>query len=220
MLSAPESNNRLFAAELKTNALGKGYQLIVSAVPPLPAPGSVPGQINLRTSWTNPPVITVPVVANVQPAVVVIPSQIALPPGPLANAVTNSVAIQNKSTNALQLSEPVVNVPGVEAEIKEMEVGKAFTALLTFPQGFQVPPGQQVELSIKSSNPKFPVVKVPVMQVARPPAPTPRPPPAPAAAPAPPATPAPAVAPVAPVKRTSSAAAKPPLELPPLPPGL
>ena len=82
--------------------------------------------------------------------------------------MTNSVTIQNNSTNLLQLSEPVVNVPGVDAQIKEMQPGKSFTAMLAFPQGFEVPPGQQVELSVKSSNPKFPVVKVPVMQMPRP----------------------------------------------------
>ena len=61
--------------------------------------------------------------------------------------------------------------------------------MVAFPQGFQVPRGQQVELSVKTSNPKFPVVKVPVMQMQRRPAAPGRP--APAAAPAPaPAAPA------------------------------
>jgi hypothetical protein len=61
-----------------------------------------------------------------------------------------------------------VNVPGVEAELKELQAGKSFAALVAFPQGFQVPPGQQVELSVKTSNPKFPVIKVPVKQMQRP----------------------------------------------------
>jgi copper(I)-binding protein len=203
VLSAPESNNRAFTAELKTNVLGKGYQLIVSAVPPAP-PGSVQGQISLRTSWTNPPTISVPVAVNVQPAVMVVPSYVTLPPGPLANAMTNSVSIRNNSTNLLQLSEPVVNVPGVEAEIKEMQPGRSFSALLAFPQGFQVTPGQQVELTIKSSNPKFPVVKVPVMQMPRPATP--------------PARPTPPVRPATSAKPMSSPAATPP-PLPPLPGG-
>ena len=207
MLSAPESNNRAFTAELKTNAPGKGYQLIVSAVPPMP-PGSVQGQISLRTSWTNPAVIAVTVTANVQPAVMVIPSYITLAPGPLDKAVTNSVAIQNNSTNLLQLSEPAVNVPGVAAEIREMQPGKSFTALVAFPQGFQVPAGQQVELSVKSSNPKYPLLKVLVMQTPRPaPSPAPTPP-----APTPP--PAPLVKPTAP-----PAGSPPPPSPPPLPGG-
>ena len=166
-------------------------------MPPLPA-GSVQGQISLRTSWTNPAVIAVGVAANMQAAVMVIPSFITLAPGPLANAVTNSVMIQNNSTNLLQLSEPVVNVPGVDAQIREMQPGRSFTALLAFPQGFQVAPGQHVELSVKSSNPKFPVVKVPVMQTPRPAPPPVRPPP--------------------PAKPVPSRAATPPLP-PPLPGG-
>ena len=165
-LSMPESNNRAFAAELKTNTPGKGYQLIVSIVPPMPAP-NVQGQISLRTSWTNPAVIMVPVAANMQAAVMVIPPSITLAPGPLGNAVTNSVAIQNNSTNLLELSEPTVNVPGVDVQIKETQPGKSFTAVVAFPQGFLVTPGQPVMLTVKSSNPKFPLLNVPVFQIPR-----------------------------------------------------
>jgi copper(I)-binding protein len=166
ILSPPESNNRMFSAQLVTNQPGRGYLLKVTAVPM--GVGSVQGQIHLKTTWTNTPVIQVMVVANVQPAVMVMPSFMSLAPGPLPNAVTNSVTIQNNSTNLLTLSEPVVNMPGVEATIRELQPGKSFAAMLAFPQGFLVPPGQQVELSVKSSNPRFPVLKVPVMQLARP----------------------------------------------------
>jgi copper(I)-binding protein len=169
-LSAPESNNRAFAAELKTIQPGKGYQLIVSAVPPL-NPGTTQGQISFKTSWTNQPVLNVSVYANMQPALVVIPSHITLPPAPLANAQTPSVMIQNNSTHSLTLSEPAVNAQGVEAQIKEMQPGRSFNALVTFPQGFEIAIGQQVELTVKSSHPKFPVVRVPITQMPRPAAP-------------------------------------------------
>jgi copper(I)-binding protein len=181
-LSAPESNNRAFAAELKTIQPGKGYQLTISAVPPL-KPGSTQGQISLKTSWTNQPVLTVSVYANVQPPIVVIPSHITLPPAPLANSQTPSITIQNNSTNQLTLSEPAVNAQGVETQIKEMQPGRSFTALVTFPQGFEIPPGQQVELTVKSSNPNFPVVRVPITQFPRPAVPAAPPTPAAAATP-------------------------------------
>lgn len=198
MLSSPESNNRLFSAQLATNTPGKGFELRISVAPPLPT-GSVQAQINLRTGWTNPAVLTVPVVVSVQPAVMVIPSYVTLPAGPLANALTNSIAIENRSTNALQLSDATVSVPGVEAQIREMRPGMSFTAMLAFPQGFQVPPGQQVELRIKSSNPKYPVLKVPVMQLPRPAMALPR------------------VVPVVPIKASPQAAVRPPPPLPPVP---
>jgi len=199
-LFPPESANRMFAAQLKTNVPGKSFQLTVSTVPPLSG-GNVQGQINLKTSWTNTPVISVTAVANVQAPITVIPPHITLAPGPLANAVTNSVSIQNFSTNLLQLSEPVVNVPGVTAQIKATQPGRSYLALLEFPEGFELPQGKQVELSIKSSNPKLPVVKVPVMQL-----------PKPVMQPAKPAPVVPVVAPVAPGRQ---APPRPPL--PPMP---
>jgi len=229
-LFAPQSNNRMFSAQLTTNVPGRGYQLKISTVPPL-GPGSVQGQVVLRTSWTNPASIPVTVVANIQPAVMVIPSFMTLAAGPLPGAMTNSVTIQNNSTNRLTLSEPAVNMPGVDATIKELQPGKSFAAMLAFPQGFQVPPGQRIELSVKSSNPRIPVIKVPVMQLARPavpmlPAPaapaavrTPTLAPRPVAAPAP-VAPNPAPQPVSPVKKLPPVVAKPPPAPPPLPPGL
>ena len=166
-LSAPQSNNRAFTVELKTIEPGKGYQLLVSAVPPL-NPGSTQGQITLKTSWTNPPVLNITVYANVQAAIGVIPAHITLPAAPLMSAQTNSVMIQNNSTNQLTLSEPAVNAPGVETQIKEVQAGRSFNAFLSFPRGFEIPAGQQVEFTVKSSNPKFPVVRVPITQYPRP----------------------------------------------------
>jgi copper(I)-binding protein len=199
-LFAPEINNRMFTAELTTNTPGKGFQLKVSVVPPV-SMGYVAGQINLRTGWTNPAVVTFPVGANVQPAIMVIPAYVTLAAGPLAAAVTNSITIQNNSTNAVQLSEPAVNVPGVEAQIKEMQPGKSFIAMLAFPQGFEIPRGMQVALSVKSSNPRFPVVKVPIMQLPRP------------------VMPPPAAVPVALPRPRPPVVAHPPPPLPPLPAG-
>jgi copper(I)-binding protein len=203
--------------------------LAVSAVPPLPT-GSVQGQITLKTSWTNTPVIPVTVVVNAQPPVMVIPAYVTLQPGPLPNAVTNSIAIQNNSTNLLKLSDPAVNVANVQVQIKETQPGRSFAAMLEFPKGFQVPPGQQVEFSAKTSHPKVPLVKVPVMQLPRQPMPVLPTPPAPVTAAAPSVPPAPVVVPPTPVKPAPSAAVNPapvrkvrttippPPELPPEPP--
>src|SRR5204863_727038 len=78
---------------------------------------------------------------------------------------TPSVTIQNNSTNAVTLSEPAINIPGVDVQIKETQPGRVFSALLTFPEGFEIPQGQQVTFTAKSSNTNFPVIKVPVNQM-------------------------------------------------------
>jgi copper(I)-binding protein len=162
MLWGAESNNKAFSAELTTNALGKGYQLKVSVVSPLSAPG-MSAQISMKTSWTNQPVLNVAVYASKQPAISVVPSYLTLPPSPFAVPQAPSVAIQNNSTNPVALTDASVNAPGVEVQIKENEPGKKFTVVATFPQGFQIPAGQQMQLTMKSSNPKFPELKVPIM---------------------------------------------------------
>ncbi|HVM50282.1 MAG TPA: DUF1573 domain-containing protein [Candidatus Acidoferrum sp.] len=159
-----ESSNKAFGVELSTNTPGRCYKLLVSVLPTASAPG-MPGQITLHTSWTNQPVLNISAYANRTPIVSLIPSRLVLPPGPLAAPHTPSVTIQNNSTNALSLSDASINAPGVEVQLKETQPGRTFTASATFPQGFQLQPGQQLELTMKSSNPKYPVVKVPITQM-------------------------------------------------------
>jgi hypothetical protein len=172
-LSAPESNNPAFAAELRTNQPGKEFLLIVKTVPPLLA-GKVQGQITLKTSSTNMPVINISAWANVQQTMMVMPSQISLPTAPLANARPYTISIRYRGTNTLALSEPAVNAKGVDVQLKELQPGRYFTLTVSFPAGFEIAPGEKVELSVKSNHPQFPVIKVPVRQPPRP-APTARP---------------------------------------------
>jgi len=162
----PQSNNKAFSAELTTNTPGKSYQLIVSVVPPLTSPG-MPAQVSMKTSWTNQPNLNVSVYASKQPAISVIPAHIMLPPAPLATAQTPSVTIQNNSATPLTLTDATVNAAGVDVQIRETQAGHMFMALATFPAGFELQPGQMLELTMKSNNPKCPMVKVPISQLPR-----------------------------------------------------
>jgi hypothetical protein len=162
-LSAPEVNNHSFKAELKTVEPGKVFEVVVSTVPPMP-PGVVNGQLTLKTSATNAPVINLPVSANVASAISVTPSRIALPAAALQAPLTRTVTIVNNTSSALELSDPTVNVTNVDVQIKQVEAGHKFTATLTFPPGFELPHGKEGELTIKSSEPSVPLVKVPITQ--------------------------------------------------------
>jgi hypothetical protein len=166
-LSPPEVNNRSFVASLSTNVPGKEYQITVSTVPPLP-PGNIQAQITVRTSSTNTPVLTIPLWVNVQPAVVVMPPQVALPPAPLQARTAPSITIQNNSTNALVLSDAIVNAPGVEVQVNTLQTGKVYSVTLAFPQGFELPHGRLTEFSVRSSSSQMPLIKVPVTQAPRP----------------------------------------------------
>jgi len=163
-LSEPVSQNPAFAAEVKTVKPGKEFQVVVSTVPPL-TQGSVNGKITIKTTSSKSPEITINALANgVQPVVSVNPSQLLLPGAPLATQQTRSVDIVNHGPNTLSLSEPTVNMPGVDVQLKEMTPGHLYAAMLTFPQGFAIPQGEHIELSVKSSLASAPVIKVPIIQ--------------------------------------------------------
>jgi hypothetical protein len=169
---APESANKSFSAELKTNKLGKEYQLTISTVPPVSS-GNMQAKVTLKTSATNTPTIDVPFWANVQPAVLVMPPSIQLQPAPLSAKITPMITIQNNSTNMLTLSEPAVNLPGVEAQVKEVQAGRMYQVVLTFPEGLEVPAGQQAMFTAKSTSTQMPLIKVPIIQAMRPTMPPP-----------------------------------------------
>lgn len=163
LLGKPEVNQPGFAVEIRTNQPGKEYELTVSTVPPL-KPGNVQAEIKIPTSSSNAPVITVRTWANVQPALSILPAQVSLPTAPLANKLTPVVTIINNTTNPLALTEPAVTIPGVDFQLREVQPGRYFTIGLTFPQGFQLKEGESGEIKVKSSNPKYAQITIPITQ--------------------------------------------------------
>jgi hypothetical protein len=166
-LSPPEINNPSFQVSLATNTPGKEYTVTVATVPPLP-PGTLQAQITVKTSSTNTSVLTIPLWVNVQPAITVMPPAIALPPPPLQTRTTPSLTIQCNSTNALALSEPAINIPGVEVQMSTLQTGRVYTVSLAFPQGFELPQGQTIQFTAATSLPQVPLIRVPVTQMPRP----------------------------------------------------
>jgi len=165
-LSDPTSANGLFKAELKTIKPGREFEVTVTAVPPL-APGHNNGTISLKSSLTNMPVINITAIANVQPAVVLAPAQIAFSPQ-IDRYTTNRVIITANGSKALALSDPKASDERVSVELTEIRSGRVFQLAAVFPPGFQIAPGQQLQLSVKSNNAERPVLVVPVRQTPRP----------------------------------------------------
>jgi len=168
-LSDPTCNNAAFKTELKTVQEGKEFELRVT-VSPSQASGNFSGSINLKTSSLKMPVVSLTAFATIQPLVAVNPPQISLPAGPLPNATPFTVTIQNNSTNSLVLSDPTINAPGADVQLKEIQPGRLFNLVINFPAGFQKQPNQNIEAAVNSSLSRFPAVKVPVFQPMPPPA--------------------------------------------------
>ncbi len=167
-LDDPASSNPMFSARLITNAAGKSYQVVIIAAPGAMTNSVTQGQITLKTSLSATPLITLTAWANVQPAILVVPPQVVLPPGPLAQAATPEITIQNNSSNQVRVSDVSVNLPGVSASVMEKIPGRNFAVKLSFPAGYEVPAGVQGMLTAKSTSLQMPSIKVPVMQSHRP----------------------------------------------------
>ena len=165
-LSDPELNTKSFTGALTTTNPGKEFQLKLTPAPDLP-PGSIQGRVTLKSSLAGMPNIEVPFWANVQAAIIVMPPQIILSQNPLTTKATPALTIQNNTTNAMALSDLAINVPGVDIQMRELAPGRTFNISFTFPEGFVIPAGQQVAFTAKSTNPRLPQIKVPVLQAPR-----------------------------------------------------
>jgi hypothetical protein len=121
----------------------------------------------MKTSATNEPVISINAMLYVAPPIAVSPAKLTLSPPPWSSNQVFTITVVNNSTNQMTLTEPSFSKPGVDVQIREMQPGRYCNVILTFPKGFELPPGQGALLTLKTSNPKCPVISVPVDQQAR-----------------------------------------------------
>ncbi len=162
-LSAPESNNRFFTAELKTKQPGKEFEVIIRPVPPLDGT-SKQALITLKTSSTNLPVININTTVILLPTLVANPPAIIIPSEPTTNSVRAVIQIRNNGSGLMKLSDPAVNAMGVDVQINEIEPGRLSSLTLTFPQDFTIAPGEKIELRVKTGLAHLPTFAVPVVQ--------------------------------------------------------
>lgn len=189
-LAAPEVNHPSFAADVKEVRPGHEFELTIRNTSPLP-PGNVQGALLLKTSSLQVPSITVNFLAMVNELIAVMPAQITIPAGPASNLRAFAVSIRNNSGEVMKLSEPSVNARGVDVQMHEIEPGRQFSLTVVVPSDFTIAPEDKVELTLKSSHPQFPVIKVPIRMQETPAAAVPPRFPAAPTRPAPPAPPAP-----------------------------
>lgn len=161
LLSA-ECNNPFFKATITTNQPGREFEVHIRPVPPLPG-DNTGGVITLKTTSTNAPSLNINCAAILVPALAVNPPSIVLPP-PNTNQVRPVIYVRNNSATPFKLAEPVINAPGVEVQINEVEPGKFATVMLTFPPEYALPQGERVHLKVKTGLPNPAELDVPVFQ--------------------------------------------------------
>jgi hypothetical protein len=165
-ISDPVSSSKSFTAELLTNTPGKEYKLIVTVLPPF-AVGSPTATIDLKTSLPSTPILSVKVMATIQPEIQVSPPQLRLGTLPNVWTTNHSIFIRGNGAAPVTLSDPECSDPRVHAQLSPVGVAGMYNLQVALPPNYQIEPGQPVEISVKSNNPRHPIVQVPLVQYAR-----------------------------------------------------
>jgi hypothetical protein len=168
ILSAPQSSTPGFSAVLTTNKPGEEFELKITVTPPGPnsiprAPTNLQGTISMKTSSTSVPELDVPATADIQPEIRFQPPQIQVQSGPLPRGLTNYISILNNTPVPLKVLDATVNVPGVDVVINVLTPNQNYTVAVGFPQGFEYRPSQKMAVRIKTNNPRYPTIEVPVL---------------------------------------------------------
>ena len=168
-LSDPQSTNSAFSAILKTNVAGQEFELAVTAAPASGLPPSfgvksIQGEILLRSSIAILNPLKVSVFETIYPEITIYPPDFPLPAGPLAQPSTNLITIRGNLAD-LKLSNPGASVPGVEVSVLAIQTNRQYSLSAVFPKGFEIQPGQAVVLTVRTDNPRFPLLSVPVTPI-------------------------------------------------------
>lgn len=162
-ISGIEGTNASFQAVLETVRPGHEYQLHLTATPPFTQRSTV-APIRLTTSAPKVPSLQVTAYALVQPLVAVSPEQLWIPGETPASPIKSTLVIRNSGADPVKLSEPKATVDGPEVVLRESEAGRLYHVDVTFPAGFRLEEGRPVEITVRSSHPKFPLLRIPVLQ--------------------------------------------------------
>jgi hypothetical protein len=166
VLSGLSCTNDSFQVELKTLRPGKEFEVLITAVPPF-ASTRVKTAVTLKTSSPRVPQISFPVTAYSEVPVTVRPAHIILPAESADAGLQASVTIRNSESRTLTLSEASVNLEGAAAEVVVLQPGRLFRLTVSVPPGVRIRPEQNIEASVKTDHPRYPVIKIPVFQSGR-----------------------------------------------------
>ncbi|MBI3415983.1 MAG: DUF1573 domain-containing protein [Verrucomicrobia bacterium] len=169
-LELQSASNPAFKTELKTVQPNKEFELhITFAGSTLTNIGSISSQISLKTSWPNQPVVSFSAFAMLRQAVTISPNVLNLPARQSMAAYKQSAFVMNNSSTPVKLTEASVNAEGVKVQINESTPGKTFSLTIEYPEGFNPAPGTPLELKVKTTHPKRPIVSANILVMGPPP---------------------------------------------------
>jgi hypothetical protein len=166
-LKLKEESHKRFAVQLRELEAGQQYELVVETVPPL-LKGINREPLVLLTGLDWYPEIELPMAANAQPRVLVVPFKIAVPTGQ-TEPLVRQIRMQYRVDKPVKITRVSVNLESVVCKLLPAEPPKAgatvanYVIEVTVPPGVEIPPGgAYVEILTDDPSPQYARFTVPV----------------------------------------------------------
>jgi hypothetical protein len=156
------STHPSFAVELETVEPDREFALQIRTVPPI-GTGMVTALVLLQPSDPDLAPIQVVTYAMERLAFTVSPARLLLPNRSTPAGARPSVTIRNNTGQPMQLTDPQINVPDATVDLIELQPDRVYRLTPVFPDGFELPTGEQLELTVKSNLPRHPEIRIPVL---------------------------------------------------------
>ena len=166
------TNAKAFKGELKELEPGKKWELTVKLLPEVTT-GVQSGMLEIPTGIAELPKLNISCSAFLVQEIDVIPNRLMLP-------ATRSVSLQrefiirNNASKPVKVSDVTASNPMLKVGLTETQPGMNFRLALTVPPEYKAAK-EGDEITFKTDNPGFPLVKIPVSESFNTPMPNPQP---------------------------------------------
>jgi hypothetical protein len=150
---------------IKTIKAGFQFTIGIRVRPPFKH-GQVMGTLLIKTDSSILPEIHTQFSYYLEPLVKVYPNPLFVTKDQVANGGDQLVNVVCEPGFDMSIADLSVNIDKVKLSLKEVEKGKSYTVVLSFPKGFSLDPANTLTVKFKAKNvPDEPVFGVPVLEM-------------------------------------------------------
>ena len=157
-----KSSNPAFKAEINEVEPGVKYNLVVTVVPPLKDPNNY-SNIEIMTGLAEMPKVNVTASAQVEPEVMVTPSQVAFTPTSKV-AQKRPISVRNNGKTPMALTNAVCSNPGVTVTVQEVQPGMMWQLMVDLPADYAKAGAEPDKITFNTDKAGFETVTLPIIE--------------------------------------------------------
>lgn len=152
-------------AKIETLKPGFVYGLDITVRPPFKR-GQVMGIVRVMTDSTILPEINTQFTYSTEPMVRVYPNPLFVSADDIAKGIEQLINVTCEPGHEMRVAALSVNIDSVRARVEEVEQGRQYSIVLTFPKNFKFDPANTLTVKFTAANiPDEPVFGVPVLGI-------------------------------------------------------